>query len=322
MPTNAASTNALAKVIENDQVANLWDRTTLFEHIAFIVILTLAVHGIVRLTRHISEWLILRSHAKKSPIGFVTQRPKFVTLTRLIVSGVTFSVYFIAIGLVLRETLNFDFTTYLASASVIGLAISFGSQGLVQDVVVGVTLIFSDAIDVGDIVDLSGVIGRVEQVGLRFTTLINFYNQEVFVPNRNITNVARFPHGGIYAYADVQVPPHAKQHEVRSRIREIAEGTRAEFGAIILDPPALGQIQEAKPGPWNYLRIQFRIWPGQQALIETAFRQQVVNAMKAFDPNYADWMVTVIYRATFEPAETGAPASQPERASAALGEGI
>ncbi len=106
--------------------------------------------------------------------------------------------YFFAVGLVLEE-FGVNLTAYLASASIVALAISFGSQGLVQDMVIGVTLIFSDALDVGDMVEIAGtvvVVGRVEEVGLRFTKLINLFNQIVFIPNRTIANVSRFPLGG------------------------------------------------------------------------------------------------------------------------------
>jgi Ca2+/Na+ antiporter len=67
------------------------------------------------------------------------------------VSAVIFSIYFFGFGLVLQE-LGVNLTAYLASATVIGLAISFGSKGLVQDIVIGLTLIFSDAMEVGDLV--------------------------------------------------------------------------------------------------------------------------------------------------------------------------
>ena len=50
-------------------------------------------------------------------------------------------------------------------------------------------------------------------------------------------------------------------------------------------------------GVWGFLRVQFKLWPGQGSLIETTFRQQVVSAMKTFDPHYADWQVPVTYRA-------------------------
>jgi small-conductance mechanosensitive channel len=265
-------------------------------HLVVIVALAVIAHFLVRLVHFISDELIRRSAAKKTPVGFVTQQPKFSTLTGLVSSALTFIIYFFAIGFVLNE-FKVDLTVYLASASVIGLAVGFGSQGLVQDVVSGLTLIFSDALDVGDLIEVSGQIGRVERVGLRFTTLINFYNQEVFVPNRTIGNVSRFPLGGIYAYADIQVPASADAQKVMRAVGNIARGLSTEFSAIVLSDPVVGKVQTATPGGWNFLRVQFKIWPGQGSLIEIPFRQQVVTAMKVFDPQYVDWMVTVTYRA-------------------------
>ncbi len=234
----------------------------------------------------------------KARLGFVTETPKFVTIAQLVVSAVTFVVYFLAVGLVLIVVFRFNDTflkTYLSSAAVVGLALSFGLQGLVQDVVTGVTLILSDALDVGDIVDLSGTIGRVEVIGLRFTKVINFFNQEIFVPNRNIANVARFPRDGLFAYADVQISRQADQKKVSQLIEEVVKGTWVQFGAIILSEPVISGIMETAPGGWNYVRVQFKIWPGQN-LIEAVFRPQMVNVMKSIDPNYADWMVPVTYR--------------------------
>ncbi len=264
-----------------------------------IVALALFAHVLVKIIRHISEWFINKSEAQKNPLGFVTQRPKFITLTRLIVSSVIFVIYFSALGLVLQE-FGFDLTTYLASATVIGLAISFGSQGLVQDMVIGLTLIFSDAMESGELVEVTGVttvIGRVEEIGLRFTRLVNFYNQEVFIPNRTIANVSRFPHGGVFAYADIQIPAGADREKAARTVENVARGMWRQFGAIILSEPVISPVAAAEDGGWNFLRVHFKIWPGQGSLIETTFRQQVVSSMKAFDASYADWQVPVTYRA-------------------------
>jgi moderate conductance mechanosensitive channel len=297
--TNINTPDFVEKIFLNTDIGNYWHGSSVSVHVVLIVALVFAVQLLVKIIHRFSEWLINKSHAKKNPFGFVTGKPKFITLTQLIVSAVTFTVYFLAVGLILIAVFHFNDTflkTYLSSAAVIGLALSFGLQGLVQDVVTGVTLILSNAIDVGDIVDLSGTIGRVEQIGLRFTKVINFFNQEIFVPNRNITNVARFPRGGVYAYADVQISQAADQEKAAQLIAEVAKGIWSQFGAIILTEPELGEIERAAPGGWNYLRVQFKVWPGQ-TLIETAFRPQMVSAMKTFDPNYADWMVPVTYRA-------------------------
>ncbi|MGD1089189.1 MAG: mechanosensitive ion channel domain-containing protein, partial [Verrucomicrobiota bacterium] len=266
--------------------------------LVLIVVLVVLLHLTVKAIRNISEWLIHKDHAQKSPFGFVTQQPKFVTLIQLIANGATFVLYFLAIGLALQE-LGVKLTGYLASASIIALAISFGSQGLVQDVVISLTLIFSDTMDVGDMVEIAGtvvVIGRVEEIGLRFTTLRNFFNQIVFIPNRTIANVSRFPHGGVFAYADIQIPMDADQSKAVQTVGDIARGVWTQFGAIILAEPLVGLVETA-PGGWQFIRVHFKIWPGQGNLIETTFRQQIISAMKTFSPNYSEWQVPVTYRA-------------------------
>jgi hypothetical protein len=114
----------------------------------------------------------------------------------------------------------------------------------------------------------------------------------------------------VFAYADVQFSRQADPEKISQLIRDVAGGIWTQFGAIILTEPELGKIEVATPGGWNYLRVQFQVWPGQ-TLIETAFRPQIVSAMKAFDPNYADWMVPVTYRAISR-----------SRDKAALGDGM
>ncbi len=268
-----------------------------------IVALAVATHLVVKFIRHISEWIIYKIHEHKGPLHLVTQQPKFVTLTRVIVNGIVFAVYFLALGLILQE-FGVNLTAYLASASIIGLAISFGSQGLVQDIVIGLTLIFWDAMDVGDLVEVfasATIIGRVKEIGLRFTKITNVYNQEVFVPNRIIANVSRFPHGGVDTYADVWIPSGADQQKVAQLIESVAKGMWAQFGAIILSEPIIGKVETPPGGNWSFFRVHFKIWPGQGNLIETTFRQQVVKVMKAFDPAYADWQVPVTYRAVAAP---------------------
>jgi len=230
----------------------------------------------------------------------------------LLASSVVFVMYFFAIGLVLEE-FGVKLKNYLASASIVGLAISFGSQGLVQDVVISLTLIFSDTMDVGDMVEIVGtatVIGRVEEIGLRFTTLRNFFNQTVFIPNRTIANVSRFPHGGVLAYADVQIPLDVDQARAIQTVKNVAKGIWVQFGAIILEEPVVGALETAEGGDWQFVRILFKIWPGQGSLIETTFRQQIISNMKVLSPAYADWQVPVTYRAMTGTKSVKAP-SQP-----------
>jgi len=266
--------------------------------ILLIVGMAVTAHVVVKLVSGISEWIIRKSHAEKSHFEFVTHQPKFITLTRLLTNTITSVIYFLAVGMFLQEW-GVDLTQYMASAAVVGLAISFGSQGLVQDVVIGLTLIFSDTMVVGDMVEIAGavlVVGRVEEIGLRFTKLVNLYNQTIFIPNRTIANVSRFPDGGVFAYADVHLPAGENEDKATKAVGGVAEGMWRQFNAIILSEPKVTSVRSDHDHGWNYVRVRFKIWPGQGGLIETVFRQQMVNTMKTFDPNYADWQVAVTYR--------------------------
>jgi small conductance mechanosensitive channel len=174
-------------------------------------------------------------------------------------------------------------------------------QGLVQDIVGGMTLIFCDAMDVGDLVEIASsdtiLIGRVEEIGLRFTMLVNFLHQRVLIPNRTIGSVSRFPPGGVDAYGNVKIPAGADPQKVVQIVGDEAKGMWEQFGAIILSEPMIGGVEKARGGGWSFFRIHFKILPGQGGLIEKTFRLRVVSALKAFDPNYAEWQVPVTYRA-------------------------
>lgn len=299
--TNGPSTNSLPGPIQQfwSDAPGVLHISPHIVHIGIIVILAIAAHILVRYVRYFSDVFITKSHEKKNRLGFVTEQPKFVTLSRLIVSTIAFLLYATAVYIILKLEYPNDstFKTYLGSAAVIGLALSFGLQGLVQDIVTCITIILSDTMDVGDTVDLmNGVIGRVERIGLRFVKVVNVYNQEIFVPNRNIANISRFPHGGIHAFVDIQIPARADQNAVVQTIQTVAKGVQSQFSAIIFDEPAFGNVQTTS-GNWNYLRVRFRIWPGQNSIIENVFTQQTAAAMKTFDPNYATWQIVVTYRA-------------------------
>src|ERR1700733_8326639 len=89
--------------MQNTHLGHLWAETSPVAHIFIIIGIAFLAHLICQSNHHFSDLLINRSHEKNDPFGFVTQQPKFVTLTRLIVSAVTFVIYALAILFVLLE---------------------------------------------------------------------------------------------------------------------------------------------------------------------------------------------------------------------------
>jgi small conductance mechanosensitive channel len=228
---------------------------------------------------------------------------KVRTVASLLESILVFGICFTAVGLILKE-LGISLTAYLASASILGLAVGFGSQGLVQDVVTGLTLVLSNAFDVGEMVELSGQTGIVQKVGIRFTVLLNFLGAEVLIPNRSISSVITYPKGYIRAFVDVQLPSDGTSaSQAEARVDTIVRSLYEQFPAILLREPSIEGRMKTASGS-EFLRVRFRLWPGQTALIENVVRNRLVQGLRGLDPGYADWMVAVTYRAESRVART------------------
>jgi moderate conductance mechanosensitive channel len=268
---------------------------SLLARIVLIAVIAIAAHLLVSGVKRGSDRLLAPATTMNRAAVASRRHPKIATVISLLVSTATFVLWFTAVGIALNQ-FGVHLGAYFATATVIGLAVGFGSQGLVQDVVIGLTMIFTDALDIGDTVEVSGQIGRVERMGLRFTTLTNFVGQSVFIPNRNIAVVGRFRRGVVRAYLDVQVPDDVDAESLTPQLWRLAAGFRAQHAAAVLTDPEVSSVRTAGSDGWRYVRIKFRMWPGQQALVETAFRHRVVAFMRTIDEKYADWMAPVSYR--------------------------
>jgi small conductance mechanosensitive channel len=242
---------------------------------------------------HLVVFLIRRGSALLGSDGKI-EHQKLRSIITLTSSVLVFCVYFFALGLILRE-LGVSLTAYLASASVIGLAVGFGSQGVVQDVVTGLTFIFSDLFDVGDLVEISGQIGRVKGITMRFVELENALGARVFIPNRTVNNVINYPKGYIRCIADVTLIGDTAQREQMVAIaNEHMGGIYQQYpGILISNPSIIGRFElDSKK---EFLRMKFRLWPNRGQPIETTLVKELTAHLKTLDEKYQDWMISVYY---------------------------
>lgn len=250
------------------------------------IIVAIGAHGCVRLIRYVSSNVIRRL---VSPTG-----RKVSSVMSLASSALIFALYFGAAGLILTE-FGVSVTAYLASASVLALAIGFGSQGIVQDVVTGLTVIFSDLCDVGDMVEISGQPGIVRSIGMRFIVIENSMGALVFVPNRSITNVINYARGYVRCLVDVNLSEDPQTAEMMLKhIESLVTGVFEQFPGIFIFPPSIeGRLRTA--AGHEFVRIKFRIWPNRGGPIETSFKQSLLQVLKTIDANYQDWMIAIHY---------------------------
>ena len=125
----------------------------------------------------------------------------------------------------------------IAGAGVIGLAVGFGSQTLVRDVITGAFLLFEDAMAVGDVVQVGGLSGVVEQLSIRSIKLRAQDGSVHIIPFSAVTTVTNMTRDFGFAVLDVSVAYGEDTDRVSDVLRQIAAEVRqdAKFGAVIRD---------------------------------------------------------------------------------------
>lgn len=169
--------------------------------------------------------------------GDVELEKRAATLSEIIRRTLAVMIWILAAVMSLKEA-GFDIGPLLAGAGVIGVAVGFGAQSLVHDIISGMFLLFENQIRVNDVAVLNGTGGLVEAVNLR-TTVLRGQDGTVYVfRNGAITTLANMTHGHSYYVFDIGVAYKEDVDRVIEVMKNIAEEMMQaeEFRSIILAP--------------------------------------------------------------------------------------
>ncbi|QQK76792.1 mechanosensitive ion channel family protein [Salicibibacter cibarius] len=161
------------------------------------------------------------------------------TLEKLAMNVFSYTLLFIVIVIVI-DIFGLPIGPILASAGVIGLAIGFGAQGLVSDVVTGFFLLLEKQIDVEDYVTVIDLDGIVEEVGLRTTRIRAWDGTLHFIPNREITSVSNHSRGNMEAMVDVGISFNENISETMKVLQDAMNRLAEEEDGILEGPDVLG----------------------------------------------------------------------------------
>ena len=146
-------------------------------------------------------------------------------------------VIFVVAAMLVMGELGISIAPVLATAGVAGIAIGFGAQSLVKDYFAGLFLLLEDQIRQGDVVQIAGIGGQVEDVTLRYVRLRDFEGHVHFVPNGEIKIVTNRTRDYAQALIEVGVAYRENTDEALEVMREVGRGMRADpdWRARILD---------------------------------------------------------------------------------------
>jgi small conductance mechanosensitive channel len=155
------------------------------------------------------------------------ERARVETLARVFRNAASVLILLVAGMLVLGE-LGISVAPILATAGVAGIAIGFGAQSLIKDYFNGFFLLLEDQLRQGDVVEIAGLSGQVEEVTLRHVRLRNFDGHVHFVPNGEIKVVTNLTRGYAQAVIEVGVAYGADPDSAFEAMREVARAMRAD----------------------------------------------------------------------------------------------
>jgi small conductance mechanosensitive channel len=203
------------------------------------------------------------------------------TLGRVFRYIASVTIVVIATVLILSE-LGIAVAPILGAAGVIGLAVGFGAQSLVKDYFAGFFILLENQIRQGDVVDIAGKAGLVEEVTLRYVRLRDYDGNVHIVSNGLITTVTNMSRGFAQSVVDVGVAYRENTDEAVGVMREVGAGMRADS---IFGPKILDDLEVAGVDKWAdsavILRCRFKVKPLEQWNVRREFLRRLKMAFDA-----------------------------------------
>jgi small conductance mechanosensitive channel len=230
----------------------------------------------------IASWLTVRLGKKfikkvflirmRSPLNHSERRQR--TIARLLQSVISYVVYFSAIIAIL-SSLNIKVAGLLAGAGIVGLAIGFGAQSLVKDVITGFFIIFEDQFGVGDYIKINAAEGTVVEIGLRTTKIKGSTGEQFIIPNGSIGEVINYSINNSKIFIDLQMTTDADFEKAEALIKQYLDSLPKIHKELVAAPIFLG-VQNVK-GTEVTIRIAAETLPQQQYGVARTIRRDVTK---------------------------------------------
>lgn len=240
-------------------------------HVAVIIVIALIILLVVN--RVTDRWM---SHVEDLPPGDPS-RKRAETLGNLLRSIAGYAVWVIA-GIMVLSEVGLDIGALLATAGIAGLAIGFGAQALVKDVIGGIFLLFDDVIHVGDLVTIGNHTGTVEEVGVRLIKIRKFDGELVMIPAGEIRTFGNKSMQWARAIVSIGLSYNQDVDAILPILQRVADEWVAENEDIVLDDRAQVQGLMDFGDSSVTARVIVLVKPGEQFGAERELRKRIKRA--------------------------------------------
>ena len=205
------------------------------------------------------------------------------TLIRVIGKLAAFFVYMLAVMQCFQIAFNVLPASLIAATGVVSVALGFGAQSLVKDIISGFFLLFENQIAVGDLVTIGGFTGTITELTLRSTVIKNYLGDVFIIPNGSIDTVINHSKSERTVMVDVDVSYNSDIDFVTDVMNAAAEKAYRELDAVTQLPQVLGVTRLGESGV--RIRLSVNCETGEQFAVE---REMLRRIKDAFDENNID----------------------------------
>ncbi|MCT1903067.1 mechanosensitive ion channel family protein [Oceanobacillus sojae] len=224
----------------------------------------------------------IRNSFSKAQVKKKMSAGRTKTLQSLTISAFSYVLFFVTLVIILG-IFDINATGLIAGAGVVGLAIGFGAQGLVSDIVTGFFLLLEKQVDVGDYVTAAGYDGVVEEVGLRTMQIRSFDGTLNYVPNREVSSLSNHSRGNMQALVDIAIPYSDNIDNAVGILQTVCDEMKENNPKIVEGPDVLG-VQT-----FGSAEITLRIIAKTESMEQWAVERDLRKAIKeALDANSED----------------------------------
>lgn len=236
--------------------------------IFFLLVRYIAYHLINRVLKSICD---RESKVATESIGRVK------TLGSLIKSVLFYVLIFIS-GVMLLRAFDIDPTPVLTAAGVVGLAVGFGAQRLVRDIISGFFIVLENQYSVGEYITIGAVTGTVVELGMRITRLRDDIGKLIVIANGDIIQVINHSRGPVQAILDISITSDSDLQKAREAIDNAGQEIAGRIDGVVAPPKAQGitAIDAAKVT----IRISGEVRAGRQDAVQTALREAILGKFK------------------------------------------
>ena len=242
--------------------------------IALIVAVAYAIMKLMRAAfNRLETWLIRATERTESPTGAATKRIK--TLAGVLWT-ISCGMLWFVVALTSLSQIGVNIGPILAGAGVVGLAIGFGAQTLVKDVITGIFILAEDTVAVGDVVDLGGHVGVVEAMTLRSIRLRDHTGAVHTIPFSAVSTVMNMTRDFGYAVFDIGIAYSEDLDRVIDLLRKLGDEMRQDeaFARDIREPIEVMGITRFVDNA-VIIRVRLKTAPGRQWDVEREFNRRL-----------------------------------------------